>query len=162
MTKPGVDPAHSVCIELSAGLICSTFLQPVLLGDLLGLEDREEEEGKLLVYNSTEGEGSGAWDLTGLGEEDTARATNSCLLSPAATILSGLEEEAREDFLNRDLGFRGGSRLAGVFSGLVEECRLSALRTVTGDLVGRVTKQTTTIKMTLITCLETVRAAPPD
>ena len=155
-----------MCIELQTGLVCSTFLQGVLLGDLLGLEDSEEEEGKLLVYNSTEGEaarelGTGARVLTGLGEEDTARATNSCLLSPATTILSGLEEEAREDFLNNDLGFRGGSRLAGVFSGLVEECRLSALRTVTGDLVDRITKQTT-IKMSLITCLETVRAAPPD
>ena len=50
----------------------------VLLGDLLGLEDREDEEGKLLVYNSTEGEaarelGTGAWVLTGLGDEDAAR-----------------------------------------------------------------------------------------
>ena len=49
MIPPGGDPAHSVCIELSTGLACSTFLQPVLLGDLLGLEEREEEEGKLLV-----------------------------------------------------------------------------------------------------------------
>ena len=59
----------------------------VLLGDLLGLEDREDEEGKLLVYNSTEGEaarelGTGAWVLTGLGDEDAARDTKSSRLSP--------------------------------------------------------------------------------
>ena len=29
--------------------------------------------------------------------------------------------------------------MAGLFSGLVEECRLAALRTVTGDLVDRIT-----------------------
>ena len=73
-----------MCIELEAGLVCSTFLQGVLLGDLLGLEDREEEEWKLLVYNSTEGEaarelGTGAWVLTGLGDEDAARATEGGL-----------------------------------------------------------------------------------
>ena len=133
---PGEDPpGHSLWMELEAGLGCSSVLQAILLGDLQGLEDSEEEEGKLLVYwISTEAEGTGASVLTGLGEEDTARATKSFRLSPGVRILSGLEEEAREDFLSRDLGFLGGSRLTGLFSGLVEECRLLALRTVTGDL----------------------------
>ena len=130
-------------ISLEAGLGSSTFLAGVwqgdllgdLLGDLHGLEDREEEDAKLLEYNSTEGEGTGAWVLTGLGEDDTARATKSLRSSPGDTLaLPGLEDEAREDFLSTDLGFLGGSRLAGLFSGLVEECRLPALRTVTGDL----------------------------
>ena len=122
-------------MELEVGLAASGVLQRVLLGDLQGLEDSEEEEVKLLVYwSSTEAEGTGASVLTGLGEEDTARATKSFRLSPGGTILSGLEDEAREDFLSRDLGFLGGSRLTGLFSGLVEECRLPALLTVTGDL----------------------------
>ena len=56
--------------------------------------------------------------------------------------LSGLEEERLEDedlfsdLFSKDLGFLGGSFLAGLFSGLVEECRLGlgAFLTVNGDL----------------------------